>query len=344
MNQNLKPKIAVVGAGAIGSVLGGLLARAGEDVTLFARKAHAEAINRNGLLVDGILGKFTVDVKAAETLHFRPDVVLLAVKIQDVEKACQEIKLHVEGVPVVTLQNGIVSDEIAASILGKEKIISCVVCFNARFLEPGRVTYGSRGTLLVGKAFGENGTRVAEISAIFNKAIKTQVRDNIRGARWTKLFMNILANSLNAMTGLSPGEYMEYAGLRKIGVLILKEAFDVVERANIKLEALPEFPVLIFRAFIKAPLPIASMLLRLVAQSRRDTDAVTSTLQSIRRGKPTEIDYLNGEIVKLGRKIGIPTPYNSKVVELVREVEKTHEFHSPLDLEYCFSSALEGIP
>lgn len=338
MNQNTEPKIAVVGAGAIGSVLGGLLARAGEDVTLIARQAHVEAIKRNGLLIDGVLGEFTVNVDAAEKLDFRPDIVLLTVKTQDVEAACSEIKPHVKDVSIVTLQNGVRSNEIAASILGKENIISCVVSFNARFLRPGNVTYGYEGSLLVGEAFGENGERVEEIGAILNRAIKTESCDNIRGAHWTKLLINVMGNSLNAMIGLSLGECMKHSALRRIGVLILKEALCVVEKAGIQLESLPESPVFAFKALIKSPLPVASATFRLMMSSRRHADTITSTLQSIRRGKPTEIDYLNGEIVKLGKKTGVSTPYNSKVVQLVREVEKTHKFYSPGDLECHFSS------
>lgn len=338
MNQNTKPKISVVGAGAIGSVLGGLLARAGEDVSLIARQTHVEAINRNGLGVDGVLGKFTIRVKTTETLNFRPDIVLLAVKTQDVAETCQAIRPYVEDVPIVTLQNGIRSDEITASMLGKENIIGGVVLFNAQFLEPGYVTYGSEGALLIGEVFGENGARVEEIRSILNRVIKTEVCNNIRGARWTKLLMNAMGNSLDAMTGLSLGACMKHPGLRRTGVLILKEALKVIEKAEIELKALPEAPVFAFKTLIKAPLPVASRILGLMMGSKTYANTITSTLQSIRRGRPTEIEYLNGEIVKLGQKVGVSTPYNSKVVELVREVEKIHRFYLPDDLVNRFSA------
>jgi 2-dehydropantoate 2-reductase len=174
-------KIAIVGAGAVGSVVGGLLARTGENVTLIARRAHAEAINTNGLGIDGVLGTFTVPVQAKEELTFRPDLVLLAVKTQDVEAACMQIKPYATDVPVVTLQNGIRSDEIAASLLGQENIVSGVVLLNASFLNPGYVTYGVKGTLLIGEAFRKNGKRVEEIATILSRAIKTEVTDNIYG-------------------------------------------------------------------------------------------------------------------------------------------------------------------
>jgi 2-dehydropantoate 2-reductase len=337
MNRNTKPKIAVVGAGAVGSVLGGLLVCVGEDVTLIARRAHVEAINRNGLFIDGVSGKLTVNVKAAERLDFRPDLVLLTVKTQDVDATCQAIKSYVQDIPIVLLQNGVRSDEIAASTLGKEYLISGIVCFNARFVKPGNVTHGSEGVLLVGEAFGENGKRVKEIGAILRKAVKTIICDNIHGAHWTKLLMNVMGNSLDAMSGLSLGECMRHSGLRRIGILILREALDVVEKAGIQLKGIPEFPIFAFKIVIKSPLFLASGILGLLMRSKRYEDIITSTLQSIRRGKPTEIDYLNGEIVKLGKKIGVLTPYNSKVVELVHTVEETHEFYSPDVLESLFS-------
>jgi 2-dehydropantoate 2-reductase len=319
-------KIAIVGAGAVGSVVGGLLAQTGENVTLIARRAHAEAISTNGLSIDGVLGTFTVPMQAKEELTFRPDLVLLTVKTQDVEAACRQIKPYTTDVPVVTLQNGTRSGEIAASLLGQDNIVSGVVLFNASFLNSGYVTYGVKGTLLVGEAFRKNGKRVEEIATILSRAVKTKVTDNIHGAHWTKLLVNVMGNSLEAMTGLSFGECMRHPELRRVGVSIVREAFEVVEKAGIELESLPGLPIGVFRFTVKSPLVVASLILGLTMGG---TNTLTSTLQSIRRGRPTEIDYLNGEIVTQGKKLDIATPYNSKVVELVREIEQTGQFYSP---------------
>lgn len=335
MNQGSKPKIAVVGAGAVGSVIGGLLARQGEDITLIARRAHAEAINTDGLHIDGAAGAFTVSVPAQEELDFKPELALIAVKSQDVEPVCRQIAPYVSGIPVVMLQNGVRSDEIAASVLGSEQIIGGVIIFNARFLNPGHVTYGVEGSILIGEPFQANGKRTEQIAAILNQAIKTELHDNIAGVRWTKLLVNIIGNSLEAMTGLSFGECMKNADMRRIGILITREAFEVVEQPGVSLEPLPDLPISAFRLTIMSPMAIASLVLRLTMSSR---DTVTSTLQSIRRGKPTEIDYLNGEIVAQGKRLGIPTPHNARVVELVHEIEQTGQFYSPADLAHRFSN------
>lgn len=123
--------------------------------------------------------------------------------------------------------------------------------------------------------------------------------------------------------------------MRKIGILILREAFEVSERAGIKLESLPNLPIAAFKSVIKSPMVVASSVLRLTMS---DMNTVTSTLQSIRKGKRSEIDYLNGEIVRLGEEMDIATPYNSRVVKLVHGVEKTHQFHPPRRLEAVFSA------
>jgi 2-dehydropantoate 2-reductase len=336
MDSTWKPKIAVVGAGAVGSVVGALLARAGQDVTLIARQAHVDAINADGLSINGVAGEFVVAPAAEEELRFRPDLILLTVKTQDVEAACRQIKPYVTGVPLVTLQNGVRSDEIAGTVLGQDGIIGGVVLFNATFLNPGSVTYGVKGSILIGEVFRDTGERVKEIAAILDVAIKTHLCDNIQGARWTKLLVNALGNSLEAMTGLSLGECMRYPGVRKIGILVLREAFLVLEGAGIKLESLPDLPIAVFKSVIRSPMGVASMMLRLTMSG---TDTVTSTLQSIRKGKRSEIDYLNGEIVQLGREMGIATPYNSLVVEMVHKIERSHQFYSPNRLESLFTTS-----
>jgi 2-dehydropantoate 2-reductase len=333
MNQQPTPKIAVVGAGAVGSLLGGLLARAGKDVTLIGRPEHVEAINKNGLHIDGILGEFTVPIQAEETVRFRPDLVLLTVKMTDLETTCRQIAPYVTDIPILTLQNGVRSDAIAGNILGEQNIVGGIVLFNAKFLNPGHVTYGRKGALVIGEAFQENGKRVRDVGDLLSLVTNISTCDNIQGARWTKLLINILGNSLEAMTGESLRACMNIRGTRRVGTLILKEALEIIEKNRIWLVPLPDVPITAFKPIIKSPLLVASRMLQFVTGS---TDTVTSTLQSLRRGKPTEIDYLNGEIVQLGRKINIGTPYNSKVVELIREIEKTHHFYSPSQIESYF--------
>jgi 2-dehydropantoate 2-reductase len=256
--------------------------------------------------------------------------VLLSVKTQDVEEACKQIKSYASDIPIVTLQNGIRSDEIAANILGRENIIGGVVLFNAGFLNSGYVSYGVKGSLLIGEAYKKNGKHIEEIAAVLNRAIKTEINDNMYGAHWTKLLVNVMGNSLEAMTGISFGECLKNPGMGRIGIRILRETLEVVDKSDIKLESLSGLPISAFRFIGKSPLGVSSLLLRLAMSG---THTLTSTLQSIRKGRPTEIDYLNGEIARQGEKIGMATPYNSKVTELIHEVEKTGRFYSTAYLE-----------
>jgi 2-dehydropantoate 2-reductase len=318
-------RVAIIGAGAIGSVIGGLLARAHEDVTLIGRRAHVDVINRNGLRIDGALGTMQVRVRAAERLDFRPDLALLTVKTQGVAATAREVSPYVGGVPVVTMQNGVRSDELVADVLGMEHILSCVVLFGATFLEAGSVTYSPQGALVLGVPFGAIEERTRTVATILSKAVPTHLTADIVGAHWTKLIINE-NNALPAVTGLSIQDVNRQPALRSLSVLMMREAAATIAAASIKLVSLPGVPAAALRAMLWLPLPAASRLLGLLSQSLGRTPALGSTLQSVRRGEETEIDYLNGEVVALGKRTGTPTPYNAAVVKLVHEVEATGTF------------------
>jgi 2-dehydropantoate 2-reductase len=321
-------KIVVIGAGAIGSVIGGLLSKAGEDVTLIGRKPHVDAINQNGLILDGESGRTVIKVKAAENPDFKPDLALLTVKAQDVESSVRKVKLFLSGALVVTMQNGVQSDDQAARLLGKENIISSVVTFNSQFLEPGKALYSipfSKTALLIGEPFGNKGNRLQTLSALLNKAIGTDISENIRAAHWTKLIWN-LQTAVPAVTGLSYQDSYQYPKVRELTINLLKEGLKVIKAAGIKTADVPGFPMEPIETMARESLPMASALLKKIAESLGKVPVLGSTLQSIKRGTSTEVDYLNGEIVNLGKKRGIPTPVNSLTVELVHHVETTRRF------------------
>jgi 2-dehydropantoate 2-reductase len=321
-------KIAVIGAGAIGSVIGGLLSKAGEDVTLIGRKAHVDVINQNGLILDGESGKIVIQVKAAENLDFKPDLALLTVKSQDVESSVKKVQPFLSGTPVVTMQNGVQSDDLVARVLGKENIISSVVTFNGEFLEPGKALYSSlfsKTVLLIGEPFGAKGNRLQSLSALFNKALPTDISEDIRGAHWTKLLWNLIT-AVPAVTGLSYQECNHYPQIRELNINLMKEGLEVIKLAGIKTAPVPGFPLSLMETMAKMPLPESSSMMKNIIESAGELPVLGSILQSIKRGKSTEVDYLNGEIVNLGKKKGIPTPVNSLMVELVHQVETTGKF------------------
>ena len=336
MDRNpLNKKIAVIGAGAVGSAIGGLLARAGEDVTLIGRKAHVDTIKRDGLILDGFFGDINVRVDAKEHLDFKPDLTLMTVKTQDAAAAAQEIKPYVFGIPVVAMQNGVRSDDLLSEILGKEDIVSCVVMFGVTFLEAGKITINNcrkNGALLIGEAFGTNGERTEKIAAVLNEAVPTRVVEDIHGAHWTKLIIN-LNNAIPAATGLSSQETADYPDLRLLSFLLMREGLRVAESANIRMAPLPGIPFSLARMMLRMPPRMGSQIMKFMSsRALGSIPTPGSTLQSIRRGRDTEIDFLNGEIIALGKKNGLPTPYNTGIVNLVHEVEKAGVFIKPEDV------------
>ena len=329
-------RIAVIGAGAVGSALGALLHRAGQNVVLVARPAHVAAIRRDGLQVDGVMGSFIASIEAAETLNFKPDLALLTVKAQDVVTVVKANQTFLNGVPVVTFQNGIHSDELVASILPREQILSAVVTMNAAYLLPGKVTIAIRGSLTIGRPFNQRDGKLEEVAHILNQAIPTRITDNIQGAHWLKLIIN-LNNALPAITNYTMSQVYADACLRNIAVGIMREGQRIIGRANIRLESLPEISVGLTRLLYMIPLGMAG---RIVAKKYRrlitEWPLWSSTLQSILRRRPAEIDYLNGEIVELGKRYGEATPLNTKIVELVHRVERTGQFLSAEEIRQAF--------
>ena len=299
---------------------------------------HMDAIRKDGLKIDGVRGTFVSKINVAEKLDFNPDIVFISVKTQDVETVCHEIKSRVKNVPIVLMQNGITSVRIAGSIFGKENIISSVLLLNAQYLSPGEVTYVADKPIILQNVIGKKNGQIQKIQSLLNSVAKTELTNNIYGIQWTKLFINAMGNSLDAMTGMALGEYRKFKSIRKIGILILKETFSVVKKAGINLESLPGFPLRFFKIMIAMPMPIASYILKIAMNPQKNADIITSTLQSIKRGKKTEIDFINGEIVALGKQIGIKTPVNKKVVQVIHEIEDTKQFYSPDKLARLFLS------
>ncbi len=337
LKEHAISRIAVIGAGAVGSALGALLHRAGQNVVLIARPAHLAAIRRDGLQVDGDMGNFNAPVEATHALDFRPDLTLLTVKTQDVVAAVKTNQAFLSDVPVVTFQNGIRSDQLVASILPREQILSAVVLTHVTYLLPGQVTVVYRGKLILGRPFGPRDDKLEDIAHILNQAVPTRVTDNIQGAHWLKLIVN-LNNALPAITNQTMNQVYANASLRNLAVGLMREGLRVIDRAHIRLESLPQVSVALTRLVNWMPSGIAGRIAAAkVRQLTTEWPLWGSTLQSIQRGRPTEIDYLNGEIVELGKRYGEATPLNAKIVELVHQVERTGQFLSVEEIARVFT-------
>lgn len=344
-------KVSVVGAGAIGCYLGARLQDAGHKVLLVGQGANIKAIRENGLMLkytSGLEKRYRLDT--ASDMTEAPDLILMTVKTQDVETACESFVPHAAGTPVVMMQNGLRAEHIAAEVLGKDSIIGAVVMCSTTYVVPGEVTVQFPGWLIVGEPFLPTSSRTHEVVETLNSALPTYLTRSLPSVRWSKLISN-LNNGLCAATGLTLTELFTKPETRLLPVRVMKEGYKVARAAGIKIDkGLYGLSPRAFRqdhnsalvALLQGAmgtalgsLPEATVVRLMSYAARGNLHALAirgSTWQSIARGKPTEIEYLNGEISRLGRELGVLTPYNDRVVECVHRVERTHKLSDPSEL------------
>jgi 2-dehydropantoate 2-reductase len=322
-----KPKIAVVGAGAIGNLLGAFWTRAEEDVTMVVRPARVEALRESGIRASGIGGDFHVFPKVAPEIPEGTELAIFTMKTQDLASALRTLKPSLDNAAVVTTQNGVRAREIVLAELGAEPITATLM-LNSSMLEPGTVRYNRQGFTVFGAVNKEHRSALEELIVLFEIFSPIFVSHKIEGVVWSKLVVNALANSLQALTGKSLKECAADPAIVSFGVAQLKESFGVVRAAGIPLINMPGAPMKLFSNLLRSPGFIGRYILRKNLGRGEEGTTVTSTLQSILRKEPTEIDYLNGEFVRLGEKINYPTPVNRAIVEAVKQIEKTGRFLS----------------
>ena len=326
-------RIAIIGAGAVGSVLGSLLWRAGEDVVLVGRAAHVAAIRAAGLNVEGVLGGFKATPHAEERLSARPELALLTVKTQDIVTALRENEAMLQAVPIMVLQNGLRGEELAATVVPAEQLVSGVVALHAQYLLPGHVVLMQAEGLLIGRPNGRNDEVAERVRSVLDKALPTSVTSNIRGARWTKLIVN-LNNVLPALCNASFKQVYAHRFLRRLAVQLMREGVAVAERAGIRLEPIPGTSVPLMRLVAYLPAALAgAVAARKAAGLETHWPLKGSTWQSVTRGRPTEIEYLNGEIVRMGKALHVPTPLNELVVALMQRVASEQRHLTPREIE-----------
>jgi len=323
-----KPRIAIIGGGAIGCVMAAYLAQAGDDILLVGKNEQVSSIGEKGVAIEGVRGKKTVSVNAVLQLEGPVDLIVLAVKTQDVVSALEQHGLHLVSSPVVTIQNGVRADKIIAQRLSPERIVSSIVMFGATCLKPGEVVHNFEGDLILGSYLGGSSEQVKEIARIMGKAFPVVVSEDIMGMKWLKLFVN-LNNFLPALIGKSMQESFANLDLCSIGIASLKEGLQLIDRERITLNSLPAYPEERLRMLASLPLEESAKIFSQIMTNLSKEPLYGSILQSIRRGKPSEIDYLNGEFVSLAREKGYAAPLNERAVAMVHQVEERNEFFSP---------------
>ncbi|MFO1231404.1 MAG: ketopantoate reductase family protein [Alicycliphilus sp.] len=292
---------AVMGAGSVGCYFGALLARAGHTVTLIGRQAHVQAITAHGLRLQSATLDEHVRLSASTEAKAvaGADVVLLCVKSTDTETAARQIQPHLApGALVLTLQNGVDNDERVRAVLGPAQPVAAAVVYVATAMAgPGHVRHFGRGDLLI--APSPVSERLAlELAAA---GIPTQVSGNVRGALWAKLVINCAYNALSAITQQPYGWLVQQDGASAVIADLVAECQAVAQADGVRMDGDVHAAV------------------RGIAQSM--PGQLSSTAQDLARGRPSEIEHLNGYVVRRGAALGLATPVNRALLVLVRMLQ-----------------------
>lgn len=309
MERDPRPRVAVLGAGAVGSYFGGMLARAGAPVTLIGREQHVDAITRDGLLLERKEGRERIraDASTDASAARGAGIVLFAVKATATEDAARALALHLSpGTIVVSLQNGVDNAERMRSAAGIDAVAACVYVAT-RMEGPGHVVHTGRGDLVIGNPPGSSGgkERLARVEEIFRAAgVPCVLSENIAGDLWTKLVMNCAYNALSALSRARYGEIARDSDACEVMRRTVEEVVAVAVASGVRL---PEIDL------VAATLRLADAM----------PETFSSTAQDLAQGKRTEIDSLNGYVARRGAELGIDTPVNRTLHALVKLLEKT---------------------
>ena len=298
--SDTRMNVAVVGAGAVGCYYGFLLAKAGHAVTLIGRPALIEAVQADGLVLESAAGTASVPVRATTAGDgvAGADLVLVCVKSGDTEAAGAMIAPHLEpSAAILSLQNGVDNGDRLAAILGRP-VVPVAVYVATAMAGPGRVRHNGRGDLILGASQASEGLAAAFTAA----GIPATVSERALDALWGKLIMNCAYNALSALTQLPYGRLVQGEGVVASMTDVVRECVAVAEAAGVSVQ--PD----IFDSVMALSVAMA--------------DQRSSTAQDLARGRPSEIDHLNGYVVRKGMALGVPTPANRMLHTLVKLAER----------------------
>ena len=296
-----------MGGGAMGSLFGGLLTLSGEDVWLVdIWKENIDAMRSNGLKVEDRGKVQVIPVKATTDVASvgKADLILFFVKTYQTEKAVSDVLvLQKENTVFLTLQNGLGNEETICKKVNRKKVILGVTGQGATLLGPGHIRHGGAGKTYLGELDGKITDRITQIAQVFRKAgIETEVSSHIHNLVWEKLLVNVGINALAALTGLKNGQLLDYPETVRLMEALVSEAVEVTRRKEIQID---ENPMNRLKVVIEA--------------TRENRCSMGQDLDYKRR---TEIDAINGAVVREAERFGISVPYNQMITDLIKVVEK----------------------
>jgi 2-dehydropantoate 2-reductase len=325
MTQN-NLKMAVIGAGAIGGVTAAFMKKAGWDPILVCKHADTLAqVKAPGLQVVGLKGDHTIPLNAVQTISQLPaglDIVFHATKANDCVAAAEELLplLKPESM-VVSLQNGI-SEDALADVLGRERVTGCVVGWGATHLGSGKLEVTSEGEFVLGNIDHRPDDRLETVRLMLAAVQPTRISDNIMGELYSKLMINACINSLGAIAGVPLGELLAVRKIRTIFIALMQEALAVANAMALRVAPaaggkLDYYQLLAGRGVFKQLK--RHLVIRMIGLKYRRIRS--SSLQSLERGRPTEVDFLNGYICDRAAEHGVPVPVNQAMVALIKAIE-----------------------
>ncbi len=297
----------IMGAGAMGGLFGALLTRSGEDVWLVTkRKEHFEKISESGITLEEKGISYQIDVKITLDAGSigKADLVLYFVKTYQTEKAVSDsLTLEKDDTVFLSLQNGIGNDDVICNKIDRKKVLLGITNHGATLLGPGHVRHAGWGETYIGELDGRITERANQVARMFKKAgIETAVSDRIYDLIWEKLFINVGINALTALTGFKNGELLDHPETVEMMESLVSEAIEVAKAKGIKIHGDPIEKV------------------KKVAEATRENRS--SMGQDFDYHRQTEIDSINGAIVKEAKALGIDVPYNRAITNLVKVIEK----------------------
>ncbi|HEU0182641.1 MAG TPA: 2-dehydropantoate 2-reductase [Agromyces mariniharenae] len=318
-------RIGIIGAGALGGTFAALLARAGHDVEVTARGSGLEAIRAGGIRVSGGYGEVHARVAAVEVLTERPELVLLCTKAQDAPLALGRHAELIDGVPVVVVQNGLDGVQTAERFLPQSTCVGVLSIIAANYTEPAVVRVTTPAASYLGRGDGPADDESRRIAAMLSEAVPVIAIDDFRGAQWTKLVVNML-NAVPAIVGRSVQDVLHDRRLRRVVAASMRETVRVGIARGIRFGSLQGLSNARLRLFARVPVAIGQVLPWMMGVRMGNVPNLGSTQQSVRRGQPTEVDHLNGAVVREAILAELDAPVNEALTVLVHEVERIGEF------------------
>jgi 2-dehydropantoate 2-reductase len=297
-------QVMVVGAGSVGGYFGAQLAKSNPNISFLLRPHTLKAVKQRGLTVRSAKGTFTVHPPAASDPRdlATPDLVILGVKAYDLDEVMGQLEqVLTDGTVILTLQNGIDTEDRIVARLGRDCVVAGVAFIYSKIVEPGVINHYKRGAVAVGELMGHRSDRLQRIVELFKQAgVSCQISDDIRKAKWEKMCWNCVFNPITVLIDDKVAKALDHPEMMAVIRQIVGEVAAV-------------------SAALKVPLA-PDMADKVVKWTQEIRDIHTSMYDDWKAKRPTEIDHLNGYIVRIGRKLGIPTPVNEALTAMIKTV------------------------